>query len=436
MKVLLKKFVVVTTILSFCALLSSASKIGKKIKKELSHTLPKANGNDYPVICKQYHVFRHGDDVKDLAKEFRTSISGLKRLNPDLDDIFSADVGMPLCVVGRMSKVVLEHEGKKKREKKRIGKRPRNLVKFQTTPGIDTCNSILQNSDPPLSNIHFYELNPALDCPDMEKKSLKLFLPEGTSITKSSQIAVETRTSGHGKRENNDQDCLMGPWSEWSTCENGEKKRSRNVYEEASGQGKACSASSQTKACNDSVAAKSSNASRFLASSSSSNQCINKGYDGCSNPAFDYRILNPSCNFHDLCWACRDQWKVHKLTCDHWFYELEINTCDSYWRNSFDKGWCHLLAGLQYEVVKPISPSYDYPGTCPSMSTVLNFKLSGRYIGYVVPHGCDCDGSSCNYRGEPFPCWSKGTICGAETTCNNCCGGYSWWWSKFFTACD
>jgi len=431
MKVLVKKFVVVATTLSFCALLTSANTI-KKMKKKIKNTQSKVNDNDYPVICEQYHVFRRGDDLRGLAKVSSTSVSDLERLNPELDDIYSIDVGMPLCVVGRMSKIVLLHEGKKKGEKEKIGKRPKNLVKYNTTPGTDNCNSILENSDPPLSQLRFVELNPGVDCQKMEKKSMKIFLPEGTSITKSTQKV----NSRHVKSQNYDQDCLLGPWSEWSSCEKGEKTKSRNVYQEASGKGKACSASSQTETCKDSSVANSSKASEGFRASSSSNQCINKAYDGCSNPAFNYKTFAPACNFHDLCWACRDQWNVHKSTCDYWFYQLQMNTCDSYWRNPFDRWWCKSMGALQYVGVQPFSPSYDFPGTCPSMSSTLNHKLSGRYIGYVVPSNCECAERSCDYRGEPYPCWSEGWICGAGTTCNNCCRGYSWWWSKFFTACD
>lgn len=430
MKVLAKKFVVTTT-LSFCALLTSANTV-KKIKKEIKNTPYKVNDNDYPVICKQYHVFREGDDLQDLTKVFSTSVSGLERLNPEFDDIYSVDVGMPLCVVGRMSKVVLQHEGNKKGEEEKIGKRPKNLVKYNTIPGTDNCKSILENSAPPLSQLRFVELNPGVDCQKMEKKSLKIVLPEGTSITKSSQ----KRNARYGNSQNYDQECLMGPWSEWSSCENGGKTRSRNVYQEASGKGKACSASSQTETCKDSSVANSSKALEGFRASSSSNQCINKAYDGCSNPLFNYEKFAPACNFHDFCWACRDQWNINKEICDNYFLYLQYNTCENYWRCPFDRWWCNLTAEIQYIGVTFVSPSYDYPETCPSVSTVLNAKLSGSNIGYVVPSGCDCLGRSCDYRGEPYPCWSTGTICGAGTTCNNCCNDYSWWWSKFFTACD
>jgi len=413
-----------TIFFSFC--IASIKCDNVKIKKEITNDSLKEitngsfkfNDNDYPIKCKLYHVFQ-GENLMKLGKKFRASPLNLTRLNPDLN-IFSAEVGTPLCVVGTISKVAMKFEAKG--TKRNIGKRPKNLVRYKTTPAVDNCDRILQNSNPPLSQMKFVELNPQKSCENMKTKSLMIFLPKGTVVNDDDDVKIKAAKKG----SNDDVDCLMGPWSDWSSCENGERTRIRNVYQEASGNGKACSSSSEMISCES---------SNFM--SRSSDQCFHAA-DGCSNPLGNYRIFTPACNFHDICWACRDQqWPSYMSvqTCDDIFAGLQIITCDNYWRNWFDKAWCHFVASIQFVGVQFVKPTYDYPGTCPPLDKVLNAKLGKAHIGYAVPAGCDCEGNSCSYRGEPFPCWGDGSICGAGTTCNNCCNGYNYWGSKWFTAC-
>jgi len=268
---------------------------------------------------------------------------------------------------------------------KKVGRYPKNLMKYKTTPGVENCMKLVQNSNPPLSQLRLLELNPMLSCKAIDKRSVTLLLPKGTTIEKE-KVKME---------QTSDQDCVFGLWSDWSVCENGEKNRMRNVYQEARGNGKACPKSYETTTCE-------SESSNSIVSHTSNQKCLDGvGYDGCSNPVFKYRIFTPSCNFHDICWGQRPKYLgVSKLQCDYWFYGLMRNTCYGYWNrwyHFFDRWWCYLLASIYYNVVIFFSDGFDAERYVPWPS-YLNRKLGGYYIGYSVPYGCDCNGISCDYR--------------------------------------
>lgn len=392
----------------------------------------KVRNSEHPIQCSQYHVYKDNDTLEDISNRYRTG-RNLYILNPEYD-LTVVEVGTPICVVGKLTKTALQDKNMTKKMRKKlkgtIGKRPRDVMKFKTTVGVESCVSILKNSFPPVSKMQFLELNPNVSCKKMLKKSTVIFLPKGTTFTDGANTI---------RYDQGDQDCLASQWSEWSMCENGEKQRTRNIFQEARGDGKACPDSFEKIMCNREDTPSSNDTSSSILEISktvSHGQCLKA--DGCSNPVFTYNLFAPACNFHDICWACRDQWTfANEHWCNGVWNWLQHNTCHSYWRNWFDTAWCTFKAQLQYETVELLaSPTHSYKGTCPSLGTVLNKKLSGRYIGHVVPNNCACEKNSCLYRGEPFPCWGRGTICGAGTTCNNCCNGYSWWWSKFFTACN
>jgi len=345
---------------------------------------------------------------------------------------------MPLCVVGKPSKAFQQlqdpsvkaiQQNKGLGTNVKFGRRPKHLVKYRTVPGVDNCYSIVTKANPPLSRMQFVELNPQISCMDMETESLKIFLPEGTVVPNDEESAERIPTT----KKTYDKDCVMGPWSEWSSCEDNKRTRNRNVYQDMSGNGEVCSDMTEASSCK-------SNGDKipsFL--QASTDQCL-KAADGCSTPVGLTRlsaVFVPACNYHDVCWACRGRWgwKTEQECNDVW-YRYMLNTCEEYWRNPFDKAFCRFEAYWMWWIVHHFgSPSYDYPGTCPSHDETTNVQLGGRNIGYAVPEHCECEGGSCDYRGEPYPCWGDGSICGAGTTCNNCCNAYSWWDSKFFTAC-
>lgn len=400
--------------------------VEKKIKKKTHLKF----GDDYPVKCEQFHVFEEENHLK-IARTFRTSVFGLTRLNPDLD-IFSVDAGTPLCVVGY---IIKKKNQRSKGKTQKIGKRPKNLIRYTTTPGIDSCERLIKNSDPSLSIMKIVELNPRVSCEKIRTSKQTIFLPKGTSVKKS---------KNRRKKPAYDRDCLVGRWSEWTVCHDGVKRRQRNVYREVEGNGKACPETEQTVSCDEDNSSNvsygknnvhSSLTSFATAMSSSTKECI-KGTDGCSSPVGQYNIFTTACNFHDACWGCIKDWGYSEQTCNYIWHILMDNTCTAYWRNPFDKEYCYAVSDVFYTAVSTAaSPSYTNDKCPQSVWSGLNAVLNGYYIGYAVPDGCPCEGYSCLYRGEPFPCWSDGTICGAGTTCENCCNGYSWWIGKAFTAC-
>lgn len=450
-----------------------------------------ADNNENPITCIQYRVLRGEEALDELAEEVSASVLDLARLNPGVD-IFSADTGTPLCIVGRLSDAAIQHyEDKEKDEKQRrktkiakrgksskkgpkksfkksskstgaestsgdetvtfeFGRRPDNLVRYETTPGVDNCVNLEAKFNPPLTTLLMVELNPQVACTDIDEEPQTLFLPAGTAILDEKNALRIVPNARLSKTDDGDKDCLMGKWSEWSACKNGEKQRIRNIYQEASGNGIACASKAiESSACdenNSDISVRKlhphveQQQDEFLRALGvkSSNQCL-KAADGCSNPIQTRlnAIHHPACNFHDICWACIDQWSwASESNCNNFWYWFEHDTCNAYWRHPFDKFFCRMDAyGQWYFISNFASPSYKYPETCPSYSDVVNTKLGGKYIGYVPPIGCECEGKSCDYRGEPYPCWEDGSICGIGSTCYNCCNGHEWWTSKFFTAC-
>lgn len=379
---------------------------------------------DYPIECVEYHVFRD-DSLKQVVDKFQMSVSDLSLLNPDVS-LPTVEFGTPLCVAGKMK---AKYEQRNNLRGKMIGKQPSNLIQYKTTPGFDSCQKFLHNTEPPLSMLEFVELNPHVSCVAMQTTSQTVFLPEGTIVLGSENDKY---------LPNDDQDCLFGAWSEWSACEGGTKTRNRNIYTEARGDGMQCPASHETSTCESS-----NDDNRNLSqvdnprALGSSDQCMAVA-DGCSVPVGEpYGIFTPACNFHDICWSCTEpkNWGYSESHCNNLWLGYMKNTCAGYWANPFDKFWCDLMAEFYYIGVEIGGSDNNEQASCPPIHHVLNSKLAGKHIGYSVPDGCDCPGTSCLYRGGPPSCWTDGTICGAGTTCNNCCNGYSWWTGKVFTAC-
>jgi len=341
-------------------------------------------GIDYPVKCDIFHMFRDGDNLEQIAKMHKTQVDNLSEINPGLH-VSSVKVGMPICVVGKFKQLaddgkVGRHGGKSKR----VGRRPKNLMKYKTTPGVDNCAKFVQNSNPLLSQMRFLELNPKVSCQDMERKSVNVFLPKGTTIEEEKMKEQQIY----------DQDCVFGMWSDWSVCENGEKNRMRNMYQKASGNGKACPELFETTTCG--------NSSTFD-SHVSHKSCLPSGsrYDGCSGPT-SYTIFTPACNFHDICWGQSPKFwdNTSKYACDRYFYGLMINTCNAYWNrwyHFFDRSSCKLTASVWYTVVLFVKDGGDAKSYV-SVPSSLNRYHNGKLIGYSVPYGCSCEGKSCDFR--------------------------------------
>jgi len=386
-----------------------------------------ALSKDYPIDCEEFYTFG-SKRLKAVAKFFGTNMKGLSILNPGIK-LRSLKIGTVICVVGKVKNTITLQNGN---TISKLGKRPKkSMKKYKTKAGIDTCESLQEYSQPPLSLFQLIKLNAKLSCIDMLKTSQLIYLPKGTVITEIKNSASSI-----------DRDCMFSSWSEWSICTDGKQTRMRNIYEEAKGNRIACPKAHETQKCkslndnsfSDNNIEEDENTSDDINALS---QCSEAGQDGCSNPGYDYRVFTTACNYHDICWACDKpgKWGISKQTCDVHFHILMKNTCHLYWRDWFQKTWCLKLADIFYTGVRFVSDGYD-ADKCPSHQVALNAKLGGYHIGHKVPNHCPCFRKSCYYRGTPLPCWGRDTICGAGTTCNNCCRGYSWKWKFFFTACN
>jgi len=346
-------------------------------------------GIDYPVKCDIFHMFRDGDNLEQIAKIHKTKVDNLSEINPGLD-VFSIKGGMPICVVGKFKQLaddgkVGRHGGKARR----VGRRPKNLMKYKTTPGVDNCAKFVKNANPLLSQMRFLELNPNVSCQDMEQKSVNVFLPKGTTIEEEQMKEQQIY----------DQDCVFGMWSDWSVCENGEKNRMRNMYQEASGNGKVCPELFETTTCG-----KISKVDSHVSHKS----CLPSGsrYDGCSGPTD--AIFTPACNFRNICWGQSPKFwfNTYKTSCDTYFYILMINTCNAYWNRwmwwhiYFSRKWCEHSAYTAYVWYTEghVVPDGGDATSYVSHNSALNKRHNGYGLGYSVPYGCSCEGKSCDFR--------------------------------------
>ena len=76
-----------------------------------------------------------------------------------------------------------------------------------------------------------------------------------------------------------------------------------------------------------------------------------------------------ACNHHDGCYALR--WSSNRGTCDAWFYNDMINTCNSYWWLNLSS--CYSWASIYYVGVRVLGQKYwDSNGQLLLISTPMS----------------------------------------------------------------
>lgn len=280
------------------------------------------NSPKVSVVCNEYKVFTKDDCIESIEADFETD---LQLLNPNLDLNIPLEVGTALCVRGTVEDTGTP--GIRGRHHLAIGKRPSNVVEYTTTPGQDNCLSIMEKARPALSIATFVELNPQVNCRDLETDAVMIYLPPGTTMSRS----AESRSLF---RKDTKQDCIVGQWGDWGACSpDNTQKRSRNVYQEAGGEGEPCPATHESRECEGGRALETDeNDHRVLLEP---NQCP-AGYDGCSVPdgIQYYHLFVPACNLHDICYSCNlhPGWEfASKEYCDGIFHLTMIAQCNSHW---------------------------------------------------------------------------------------------------------
>lgn len=344
--------------------------------------------------CVQYKIFRAGDKIDTIVRDFGWTLPDVKALNPQFDWKGPMEVGMPLCVVGSMPNP--SGDGVHHLKTVQKGRRPEGLVKYAAAEG-DTCLGIMKRANVDMAT--FVELNPQADC----KNLTVVYLPEGT-------VVANDENPNWPPKETN-QDCLVGPWSEWSECSpKSTETRYRTIYQEAAGTGNPCPEAVEIRACDYQGF---EDGGRRLAE----HQYCPHAHDGCSVGSYliYYHLFVPACNVHDICYACHN-YKTYpsgmsKAWCDFDFYGRMQKQCNyvwSGWWNYFPWQYCMVVADNYFLFVYNIAKD--------------NFKIKEGYKPHLVDdgchwkpwdqplnnvagysgfhpgwYGCRCDGTSCQY---------------------------------------
>lgn len=372
------------------------------MQRTTSAQAPEASTTNSPkvsVVCNEYKVFMKDDCIESIEADFETD---LQLLNPNLDLNTPLEVGTALCVRGTVEDTGTP--GIRGRHHLVIGKRPSNVVEYTTTPGQDNCLSIMEKARPALSIATFVELNPQVNCRDLETDAVMIYLPPGTTMSRS----AESRSLF---RKDTKQDCIVGQWGGWGACSpDNTQKRSRNVYQEAGGEGEPCPATHESRECEGGRALETDeNDHRVLLEP---NQCP-AGYDGCSVPdgIQYYHLFVPACNLHDICYSCNlhPGWEfASKEYCDGIFHSTMIAQCNSHWDpfwQAFDLTYCYTTADLYLTGVffggnpdnyenSPNGLLEDGCSLRPDSPEVNNANGAGFMPEWA---GCPCEGTSCEY---------------------------------------
>lgn len=364
---------------------------------------------DSPISCSQVHVVLQlsGEKASAIAAMYQITVKQLRDLNPHANAVpETVPAGSPLCVAGK---------GKSGRKVGRV----RNVVRYTTSPG-DTCASILEKADPLLSLVKFVALNPGFDCMSLETESQVINLPKGTTISS----GATAKSAQKSAKLPQDQDCIVGLWSEWSVCAtDGTQTRDRVVYQGVLGQGVACPDLQETRTCGRMLAMDTTlnDSSTPLATRElvqlQPNQCPKNHYNGCSVPeivSFTYYYLfTPACNIHDICYECNThsnyRWFANKQWCDVDFYSKMRDKCNRHWSQWwqwFDRDYCHGMATTYLAAVTvggtprssiPESEGGWWMNGCywwPWEAELNN----AHGVGFHPPNaGCGCFGKSCQY---------------------------------------
>jgi hypothetical protein len=347
--------------------------------------------------CEEVWVTRSSNtSIDEIATRFHTNSTYLLRINPNLSET-KLDAGTPICVVGNITESSYQGMVTVK-----IGERNENLSTYTVSPSMYiNCTSIIQYAKPYLSPLEFLELNPTLRCSELATKETIIYLPSGTTIQPSASTVMTSTVEG-------DQDCIVGPWGEWTDC-NGRniKARYRNVYQQATGDGAACPSVHESQICNT----PSSDNSQSVTASSIT---CPSGINGCSVPWrwTYYYLFTPACNVHDLCYVCNQEvgWEFAlKSYCDEMFKSKMTSLCETYWVGKpFDLSWCLITADAYYTAVDNFGGKYFYGAegnneyyaadSCLYMPWSSELNNVGPNMGFYPEWaGCVCPERSCDF---------------------------------------
>lgn len=346
--------------------------------------------------CDEVWVTRHSNtSLDEIASRFQTNGTYLLKINPNLSET-GLDAGTPICVVGNITE-----SGYQGMVTVSIGERDGNLSTYTVSPSMGiNCTSIIQYANPYLSPLQFLELNPTLHCSDLSTKETTVYLPSGTTIQPSGTVVTSAALV--------DQDCIVGPWGEWTDCSSkNSKARYRNIYQQATGDGAACPDVYESQLCNTT----SSDDFQSTVGALSAITCPS-AINGCSVPWqwTYYYLFTPACNVHDICYTCNHEvgWEFAlKSYCDEMFESKMKSLCEAYWTGKpFDLAWCLITADAYFTAVKNFGGSfyeetfYDYYVTdsCLYMPWSSELNNVGPNMGFYPEWaGCSCHERSCDY---------------------------------------
>ncbi|KAG2501473.1 hypothetical protein HYH03_001252 [Edaphochlamys debaryana] len=359
-----------------------------------------------PRDCEQFAFWEASTNLLELAASVSITLPDLQALNPHVtfSDVPEPGVATPLCVIGGLpSPNAAAADPGSGAKPAQVGRRPKTLTAYSTTPGAGSCLDLISRAQPPMDFGTFLALNPKVNCRALGEAPTTVYLPKGTIIEASRST---------NPRVADDVNCLVGPWGRWTDCSvDGTQARYRSTYRDASGAGKACPPTFETRECSDGAALPAAGPTRR--SALASYQCPS-GYNGCSVPAGlpYYHLFVPACNLHDICYSCdrHATWEfASRSYCDSMFYDKMSSQCSSYWTGYWDfldLGYCYTMASSYWTAVSLFgAPNYAEENTpnglwwdgCywwPWEWQVNNVNGGGFHPGWA---GCPCYGTSCQY---------------------------------------